>query len=42
MGRKEIGFGVVDYIHEDQESDEWRVLVDTVMNLQVPYTAGNF
>jgi hypothetical protein len=41
MGRKEIGFGVVDYIHEDQDSDEWRALVNTVMNLHVPYKTGN-
>ena len=25
-----------------QERDRWRALVNTLMNLQVPYNAGNF
>ena len=25
-----------------QDRDRWRGLVNTVMNLEVPYTAGNF
>jgi hypothetical protein len=42
MDLREIGFGDVDWIHWDQDSDRWRVLVNTVMNLRVPQNAGNF
>jgi hypothetical protein len=31
----------VDWIHLDQDRDQWLTLVDTVMNLRVPYRAGN-
>jgi hypothetical protein len=37
----EIGYGVVDWIHMAQDRDLWRALVNTVMNLQVRYKAGN-
>jgi hypothetical protein len=33
---REIGFGVVDWIHLAQDRDRWRALVNTVMNLRVP------
>jgi hypothetical protein len=36
MGMREIGFGVVDWIHLAQDRDRWRALVNTVMNLRVP------
>jgi hypothetical protein len=36
MGLREIGFGDVDRINLAQDRDEWRILVNTVMNLQVP------
>jgi hypothetical protein len=32
----EIVFGVVDWTHLAQDSDRWRALVNTVMNLRVP------
>jgi hypothetical protein len=35
---KEAGWEGVDWMHLTQ----WRALVNTVMNLQVPYKAGNF
>jgi hypothetical protein len=36
MNLREIGFGDVDWIHWAQDSDRWRAVVNTVMNLQVP------
>jgi hypothetical protein len=36
MDLREIGFGDVDWIYWAQDSDKWRVLVNTVMNLRVP------
>jgi hypothetical protein len=30
---REIGFGVVDWIHLAQDRDRWRAVVNTVMNL---------
>jgi hypothetical protein len=36
MDHIEIGWGGVDWIHLAQVRDQWRALVDTVMNLQVP------
>jgi hypothetical protein len=36
MGRREIRFGDVDWIHWAQDRDRWRALVNTVMNLRVP------
>jgi hypothetical protein len=37
MDLMEIGFGVVDWIHLAQVRDRWWwVLVNTVINLQVP------
>jgi hypothetical protein len=38
----EIRFGDVDWINWGQDRDRWRALVNTVMNLRVPYNAGNF
>jgi hypothetical protein len=32
----------VDWIHLVQDRDQWRVTENTVMNLFVPYKAGNF
>jgi hypothetical protein len=36
MDVREIGFEDVDWIHWAQDSDRWRVLVNTVMNLRFP------
>jgi hypothetical protein len=36
MDHKEIGLGVVDWIHLLQDRDQWQVLVNMVMYLWVP------
>jgi hypothetical protein len=36
MNLTEIGWGVVDWIDLAQDRDQWRALVNTVMNLRVP------
>jgi hypothetical protein len=36
MDHREIGFGDVDQIHLAQDTDRWRALVNTVMNLRIP------
>jgi hypothetical protein len=38
---REIGWDGVDWIDMAQDRDQWRALVNTVLNLQVPY-AGKF
>jgi len=42
MDLGEIGWGRVDSIHLAQDWDQWRALVNTVMNLWVPLKADNF
>jgi hypothetical protein len=42
MYLREIRWGVMDWIDLTQDRDQWRALVDTVMNLQVPYNVGKF
>jgi hypothetical protein len=42
MDRKEIRWDGVDWIDMTQDRDQWRALVYTVLNLQVPYNAENF
>jgi hypothetical protein len=32
----------MDWIDMAEDRDQWRSLVNTVMNLRVPYTAGKF
>jgi hypothetical protein len=39
---REIGWDDMDWIDLAQNRDQWRSLVDTVMNLQVPLNAGKF
>jgi hypothetical protein len=34
--RREIGWGSMDWVDLAQERDQWRALVNTVMNLRVP------
>jgi hypothetical protein len=36
MDLREIGWGGMDWIDVAQDRDQWRVLVNTVMNLRVP------
>jgi hypothetical protein len=36
MNLRDIGRGGVDYIHLAQDRNQWRTLVNTVMNLRVP------
>jgi hypothetical protein len=33
---RDIGSGDMDWIHLAQDRDQWRALVNTVMNLRVP------
>jgi hypothetical protein len=42
MNLKEMGGGGMDWIDLAQDRDKWRALVNTVMNLHVPYNAGKF
>ena len=42
MDLQEVGCGYVDWIGLAQDRDRWRTLVSTVMNLRVPWNAGNF
>jgi hypothetical protein len=36
MDLREIGWGGMDWIDQAQDRDQWRALVNMVMNLQVP------
>jgi hypothetical protein len=36
MDLREIGWDVMDWIDLAQDRDQWRALVNTIMNLRVP------
>jgi hypothetical protein len=40
MGLREIELGRMDWIDPAQDRDKWRALVNTAMNLRVPYNCG--
>ena len=42
MDLQEVGCGYMDWIGLAQDTDRWRMLVSVVMNLRVPWNAGNF
>jgi hypothetical protein len=35
MNLREIGWGGIDWIHVDKDKDQWRALVNVIMNLRV-------
>jgi hypothetical protein len=37
-----IGWSGMDWIHLAQDKDQWRALVNMVINLQVPYSVEKF
>jgi hypothetical protein len=42
MNLREIGWDGMDWIDLAQDRDQWRALVNAVMNLQVPKNTGKF
>jgi hypothetical protein len=40
MDRKEMGWDGMDWIVLAQDRDQWRALVNTIMNLWVPHNVG--
>jgi len=40
MDPREIWWGCLDWVHLAQDSDCWRALVNTVMNIRVPLRRG--
>jgi hypothetical protein len=42
MDLREIRWSGVDWIDLAQDRDQWRAVMNTVMNLRVPQNAGNF
>jgi hypothetical protein len=42
MHHTEIGFYGLNYINVTEDMNNWPAVVNTVMNLQVAYSRGNF
>jgi hypothetical protein len=42
MDLREISWDGMDWTDLDQNRNQWRALVNTVMNLRVPYNTGKF
>jgi hypothetical protein len=42
MDLRVIGLGSIDLTDVDQDRNQWRALVNTVMNIWVPYNLGKF
>jgi hypothetical protein len=42
MDLLEIGVNVVDWLVMAQDRYRWRAVLNSVMNLRVPYNAGNY
>jgi hypothetical protein len=42
LKRDGMGWDGMDWINLAQDRDQWRVLVNTVVNFLVPYNAGKF
>jgi len=42
MDLQEVGWRGISWIDLAQDRDWWQALVNMVMNLRVPYNAGNF
>jgi hypothetical protein len=42
MELREIGWETVDWMHLIQGRDQWRAVVNTILNLGIPKQAGNF
>ena len=42
MDLQEVGWEGMDWIDVAEDRDRWRAVLNAVMNLRVPYNAGNF